>query len=589
MNDSGVARNCTSIQFTMTTDRNQTRAVGSSRWAKYGAAAVAAAILGLTPSSADAQNSTFYLDRLVMAGQPEDGIGIWRPRMGKETRFFGQLGVGYALNPLRLDNHLDDLNNADLLAGAPVENQVITYLDAGVEILERASIQVSFPMIVFQNGNPTHDYEAGLDQAVSLKTFAPMDLRFEGRFTLLGTGDDPFKLGVNGAVYVPTGNADSFGGNGKASGAFGVAGEYDFKLFAVTLNLGARIRPEAHLNELTIHHELTYGAGGYLPLLEDKTLRLGAEIFGATGLTSATFGELDASPLEWQVNAKKFFLPGNALYAGLGAGTRLNGGIAPDLRVVAVLGGSVSLTDSKMRSPDFKYVIEKEKDTDNDGYPDVIDLCPADAEDGKDPKPSDGCPHLPDRDGDGIPDIADKCPDVPEDLDGVDDRDGCPEDDADEDKISDAEDKCPKEPGEVNTEDPTKHGCPTFVRRITGSSEIQITKQVEFKFDSWIILPNSFPILDEVVRLLKVNREIKLVSIEGHTDKVGGDEYNNKLSKDRATSVRDYLINHGIEKERLVSSGFGSQKPVGSNDTDEGRQRNRRVEFHIKNQAIEGR
>ncbi|MEO5731812.1 MAG: OmpA family protein, partial [Byssovorax sp.] len=110
-------------------------------------------------------------------------------------------------------------------------------------------------------------------------------------------------------------------------------------------------------------------------------------------------------------------------------------------------------------------------------------------------------------------------------------------------------------------------------------------KQVEFTFDSSVILPVSYPILDEVLRLLQVSPEITLVSIEGHTDNQGKDEYNQKLSEDRARSVMNYLVNKGIAASRLTSSGFGMTKPLLSNDTEAGQQRNRRVEFKIKQQV----
>ena len=220
--------------------------------------------------------------------------------------------------------------------------------------------------------------------------------------------------------------------------------------------------------------------------------------------------------------------------------------------------------------------------TTRDGLPDDIDLCPSDPEDGKPPNTDDGCPALPDRDGDGIPDTSDKCPDQPEDFDKIDDVDGCPEDDADDDKIPDAQDSCPKEPGEPSPE-PPKNGCPQFIRRISGSSEIQILKQVQFATGSARILQNSYNILDEVVRLLKVNPEITLVAIEGHTDNRGPDQLNEKLSNDRAHSVRTYLIDRGgIDPGRLTAAGFGPRRPIETNDTEAGRQKNRRVEFHIR-------
>jgi outer membrane protein OmpA-like peptidoglycan-associated protein len=556
-------------------------------WARW-SGAVAAAAIALGTGEAAAQDSSFYLDRLRMGGAPEDGIGVWRPQMGEKTRFFGQLGLGFSLHPLRKDNYVDDLRLEEQLEGNPVEHQLITYFGAGVEILDRAALQVSFPLIVNQAGTPTLRTDLGIDEAVSTKSVAPMDLRLDGRIIVFRTADRAFKLGVTGAVFLPTGNEFGYAGDRSTSGSLGLAAEYDFRQFFVTVNTGVAIRPLVRLHELYVGNELTYGVAGYVPLRDD-TIRVGAEIYGSMGITKQTAGELDASPIEWLLGGKMFFTKTKAVYAGLGAGSRLSGGYAPDFRVVGVVGGAVNLADTDVRAPDFKYVIEKEKDTDGDGYPDVIDVCPENKEDGVAPKPSDGCPNMPDRDGDGIPDVVDKCPDNPEDMDGIDDRDGCPEDDADTDGVPDAVDKCPKEPGQAVKEDPTKNGCPYYIRRITGSAEIQILKQVEFEFDRWTILPRSFPILDEVVRLLKANPEIKLVSIEGHTDNTGRTEYNQKLSQNRAYSVRLYLINRGVEAARLTSKGFGSSRPLADNATKEGQQRNRRVEFHIVQQTIEGR
>ena len=133
----------------------------------------------------------------------------------------------------------------------------------------------------------------------------------------------------------------------------------------------------------------------------------------------------------------------------------------------------------------------------------------------------------PDRDGDGIPDQYDKCPDVPEDKDGIDDGDGCPEDDADNDGIPDAQDACPKEPGQKNT-DPKKNGCPTFIK--VEGNVVRILQQVHFATGSATILPESFPMLQEIANLLKANKGIKRMSIEGHTDNRGSADLNKKLS-----------------------------------------------------------
>ena len=218
------------------------------------------------------------------------------------------------------------------------------------------------------------------------------------------------------------------------------------------------------------------------------------------------------------------------------------------------------------------------KDSDGDGIPDDVDACPSEPEDHKEPDAGDGCPAPSDRDGDGIPDQYDKCPDVPEDKDGIDDQDGCPEDDADNDGIPDAKDACPKEPGQPDP-DPKKNGCPKFIK-LEGSTA-RILQQVHFATGSATILPDSFPMLLEIAKLLQATPAIKKMVIEGHTDDRGDAAMNLDLSKRRAASVATWLTQHGIEGGRLTSQGYGEEKPIETNATDAGRQANRRVEFHI--------
>ena len=92
--------------------------------------------------------------------------------------------------------------------------------------------------------------------------------------------------------------------------------------------------------------------------------------------------------------------------------------------------------------------------------------------------------------------------------------------------------------------------------------------------------PESAPELDRMVTTMNENPKL-VIELGGHTDNVGGSELNQKLSQDRADSVREYFVGKGIEPDRVASKGFGENKPMGTNDTDEGRQRNRRVEFLI--------
>jgi outer membrane protein OmpA-like peptidoglycan-associated protein len=184
----------------------------------------------------------------------------------------------------------------------------------------------------------------------------------------------------------------------------------------------------------------------------------------------------------------------------------------------------------------------------------------------------------PDRDGDGIPDQYDKCPDQPEDKDGIDDGDGCPEDDYDKDGVPDATDACPKEPGQP-APDPKRNGCPQFIKMENG--RVDILQQVHFQSGSSNILPDSFPMLQEIANLLKANQNIKRMAIEGHTDDRGDDQMNQRLSQGRAESVMRWLTQHGVDAQRLEAHGYGESKPIADNKTDKGRAANRRVEFKI--------
>jgi OmpA-OmpF porin, OOP family len=103
---------------------------------------------------------------------------------------------------------------------------------------------------------------------------------------------------------------------------------------------------------------------------------------------------------------------------------------------------------------------------------------------------------------------------------------------------------------------------------------------VFFDFDKWDLRPESFIELNRVVKLLAENPSIE-IEMSAHTDSRGSDEYNFKLSDNRARSVMEYIISKGIDQSRITSHGYGETKPVATNDTDEGRQLNRRVEFKI--------
>ena len=104
---------------------------------------------------------------------------------------------------------------------------------------------------------------------------------------------------------------------------------------------------------------------------------------------------------------------------------------------------------------------------------------------------------------------------------------------------------------------------------------------VLFATDKDVILKQSYPVLEEVANVLKTATGVNRVSIEGHTDNRGTPKHNTDLSQRRAKSVMKWLVSHGIDAKRLESHGYGQDRPVVDNDSDEHRAKNRRVEFHI--------
>jgi OOP family OmpA-OmpF porin len=108
-----------------------------------------------------------------------------------------------------------------------------------------------------------------------------------------------------------------------------------------------------------------------------------------------------------------------------------------------------------------------------------------------------------------------------------------------------------------------------------------ILDNVLFDFDKTAIKPDGAKILDRLVEFLKENPN-RGADLEGHTDSIGTDQYNQKLSERRAGAVRDYLVKKGVDSKRLATRGFGESKPIADNKTKDGRAKNRRVEVKVR-------
>jgi len=257
------------------------------------------------------------------------------------------------------------------------------------------------------------------------------------------------------------------------------------------------------------------------------------------------------------------------------------------------------VSDKKDKCPDTPTGVAVDEngcpiDSDGDGVADYIDDCPTVAgltslkgcpdtdKDGIADK-DDACPEVagiaslkgcPDTDGDGVADKDDKCADTPKGYKV--DASGCPLD-QDNDGIVDAEDECPTVAGPKEN-----NGCP--VKEKT-AEEIEAEKMkvdpVYFDTNKSTFTAAEKVKIDKLVSLLKENTNYK-VNIKGYADDRGSDSYNLNLSNNRVRSVVNAISKNGIKKKQIASSkGFGETNPAATNDTDEGRALNRRVEFEL--------
>lgn len=221
-------------------------------------------------------------------------------------------------------------------------------------------------------------------------------------------------------------------------------------------------------------------------------------------------------------------------------------------------------------------------DTDHDGVDDPTDLCPTDPA-GERPDPArSGCPQR-DGDGDGVLDAEDQCPSEPAGARVDPARAGCPlpDLDPDGDGVPLPTDRCPDQP-ETRNQFEDEDGCPDTPPPVQLAGErITVNGTILFQTDRDRILPESFALLDQVATILQAHSEIRRVRIEGHTDDQGNARRNRALSRRRANAVERYLRDHGIDRDRLTSEGYGAERRIATGSTEEDHARNRRVEFYI--------
>jgi outer membrane protein OmpA-like peptidoglycan-associated protein len=553
------------------------------------ASAVVALLVLVAGARVEAQESGATLDQYRAAETSADGFAISRPDDLGRLRFSAQLHLDYASDPLEYEEHGDN---------AVVANQLVGHFAFALGLIDRLVVFAGLPVTFFMNGDNVPGELAPEGSMVG-------DLYVGLRGRIYGEQDDIFAIGAQATVTAPIADAAAdpavYAGESNFSGHLEILAELRLRRVRLTFNLGSRFREPIHFPSATVGHELTYGVGLTVNIV-DRWLLGQVEVYGASPFRN--FAAPEVSPLEALIGG--IVTIGDHWRLGLAAGPGLTNGFgAPDVRVVLNLGyttghptvrepepepqpepgpvdqdgdGILDDADQCPTQAEDRDGFEDENgcpdaDNDGDGLPDATDQCPNEAEDVDQFEDENGCADA-DNDGDGLLDAADRCPNEAEDVDQFEDTDGCPDLDNDQDTVPDATDECPIAPGA-----PEANGCPRTIR--VEGDQIVILQRIEFANNSDRLLPPSMPILEEVRAVLAANPQIASVRIEGHTDNVGRDDRNLDLSQRRAESVKRWLVEHGIEESRLTAEGLGETRPIADNTTPAGRQTNRRVEFHL--------
>ncbi len=540
-------------------------------------ASLALLVVGMS-SEAKAQSTIatkYNVERFRLASDTEGVLDVEWAGVPKHMEFGLGLWLGYANDPLNVYSTDEDGDRNRV--GALVSDRLGGSIVGNVGIKGRFALGLAVPVVLDQ-GQDIGDIQMSPS---SIGSFGLGDLRLIPKVAVLRQRDAGVHLGFAMGFTLPTSSEDEYFGESTASLAPEILISRSFESgLRLAANLGYRYRKESQALNLTIGDEVYSHAGvGYRfaaqggpPVEVDVTYSV------ATG-ASEFFGEFNQNYSEAKLGAS-YDIPGPLIvFAATGRGTTEGFG-APDWRAligmrfqreVAEISGNDRLlaVDEPEKKPDPVEPVDL--DSDGDGLTDDMDGCPAEPEDLDGFEDANGCPD-PDNDGDSVLDVNDNCINEP----GVAAMAGCPLPDRDGDSVADAADGCPDEPGKVEF-----NGCNKRQLVNLDAGKLDILDKVYFKTNKAVIRNVSFELLDNVATVIINHPEIAQVRVEGHTDDRGSDRYNKKLSQKRAESVVRYLVKKGVKKSRLVAKGFGEEKPLDTNETDEGRTANRRVEFVI--------
>ncbi len=481
--------------------------------------ALAASALLLSLVAAEAHAEGLDGQRFVPAAGAAGGFHVERPLVPKHLGWGLGAFLSYGHRPVVV---LD--RATDRIVATPLQNALALDAVGSIGLFNFMELAAHIPIRPLWKGDDITASGERLNAGAGLG-----DIRLIPKFGFLDRGTESFhwSLGAMLPVSLPTGSGTHLRGADAVTLEprllLGIGGNKWDWIFS-----GGYAARTAN-NNLMGKSEITFGTAFTLGV--HKKVDLQAEIYGAHLPDATTRGS--KTPLESLLGV--IIKPNQELEIYLGAGPGITSGIGtPDFRLV----GGIRFGHKVPRSDRFG-----------------------------------------DDDHDGVKNGDDQCPDQKEDDDGYQDEDGCPDPDNDHDGVLDEVDECPEaaeEPGGNGD------GCPAKGRVIVENGEIHIFGKVQFDTGSSNVAKKSEPILDDMAKVLKDHPEFKSVEIGGHTDDTGPKEVNEKLSEQRAESVKKELIKRGVSADRLKTKGYGPSEPISPNTTAPGRARNRRVEFKVE-------
>jgi outer membrane protein OmpA-like peptidoglycan-associated protein len=580
---------------------------------------LAIALASLAAPAAAQQQQGFALDTFQPSFAGDRFFGVPSPYVAGDLVPHAAFVIDYAHDPLVLRG----LPSGHKI-GAIVGDQALFHLDATLAIGRFLALNIDLPAAAQHGDAPAGggvSYPAPQGGALG-------DLRLGARGAIYGAIDDPFQIGAGALLWLRSGSQAAFTGDGAARGEPQLLMGGVTRWFVWSTMFGVLLRPEIPFADAS--PGTAFHAGGGIGFLPGEGVQVGPEFTGSvtTGSSVGRVGTFEAL-----IGAKKRFASSFELGLGVGTGKGLgepvfrgvfsfaytpevgpepapplpdrDGDGIPDREDACPDEPGVpdhdplkngcpkvqdrdgdKIPDSEDACPDVPGVPDPvpsingcPPDRDNDKIPDNEDACP-DEMGVPDPDPKkNGCPRAGDRDGDNIPDDKDACPDVAGSPDADPTKNGCPHiGDRDGDKIPDDKDACPDDKGPPDP-DPAKNGCPRDVR--VTDDQIVILQQVEFDTGKATIRPSSKGLLDTIAAVILDHPDILKVEVGGHTDNRGSADENLRLSEARANAVMAQLVKRGVSAERISARGYGGSKPIMSNVTTMGRQKNRRVELKI--------